>query len=793
MLETAIPLEAVAERAERLGAELQALTPREPAEAERAEAAEIRARLEAEVASRLAGAEAALASAPSPARLRQLEEQLLELRQALKEPEARLDAELAQLQEALAQLETKAALWEKTAAEAREAAAGTPTLRRIAAVRRDIEETREQVASRRNRILGERDELVDPAGEIERMLAQIREAIGERLGGALSTDQAPIWSERVRSALREELGAGWSDPLADQVARLVRYVQERRGLLGFQLALFLALALGLRALGSKARRRAEESYDLRQAELVFELPTAMALLIVLALTPRVHPLAPSLFDQLVYIFTVLPAALIVHRLSPPSMTPLVLVLPVLFLVDRIRDIAENVPALERLLYFGELVGALAFLLWLLRPSRLAQVPAERMREPFFRVAGTTARLAAGLVALAILAEAIGLGSLARLVGNGTLAASYSALFAYALLKVAQSLVAYALVLRPLRLLRLVSHNRRLVRGRLDRGLQLLALLGWLYLALSIFELADPLGSLVSGLLGVSLEVGSLSVSLGDLLVFALTVWLSFKVARFVDFVLHQDVFPRTSLPRGVPYAMSNLVRYVLIFLGFLAALAATGIQLSNLTVIVGGLGVGIGFGLQNVVNNFVSGLILLFERPLNVGDAVQLHSQGLWGEIRRIGIRASVIRTWDGAEVIVPNGQLISEAVTNWTLSDRRRRLELTVGVEYGTDAQRVIDLLTQVASDHPAVLDDPPPLVLFLGFGPSSLDFELRAWIADFDVGLSTRSELSVAVQRALAEAGIGVPFPQRDLHLRSVSPEVASEVDRATRSADERSGNEG
>ena len=236
-----------------------------------------------------------------------------------------------------------------------------------------------------------------------------------------------------------------------------------------------------------------------------------------------------------------------------------------------------------------------------------------------------------------------------------------------------------------------------------------------------------------------------------------------------------------ALRAGVPYAVSSLMRYVLIFVGFLVALAAAGIQLSNLTVIAGGLGVGIGFGLQNVVNNFVSGLILLFERPLSVGDAVELHGQNQWGEIRRIGIRASVIHTWDGAEVIVPNGQLISEAVTNWTLSDRRRRVEVEVGVAYGTDAQRVLDLLLEVARGHSRVLTNPEPAALFLGFGDSSLDFRLRVWIDEFGEGFAVRSDLAVAIQRALADAGIAVPFPQRDLHVRSLSPEAAAEIDRS------------
>ena len=173
----------------------------------------------------------------------------------------------------------------------------------------------------------------------------------------------------------------------------------------------------------------------------------------------------------------------------------------------------------------------------------------------------------------------------------------------------------------------------------------------------------------------------------------------------------------------------------------------------------------------------MSGLILLFERPVQVGDTVQLAD--VWGSIRNIGIRASVIRSFDGADVILPNASLISGQVTNWTYADKLRRMEIDVGVEYGTPARRVIDLLVEVAKANPKVLADPEPRAFFTAFGDSSLDFKLRAWVDNFDDGYPTRSDLSVAVQEALDQAGIGVPFPQRDLHLVSASPKAAASLD--------------
>ncbi|MGH7287545.1 MAG: mechanosensitive ion channel family protein, partial [Myxococcota bacterium] len=171
-------------------------------------------------------------------------------------------------------------------------------------------------------------------------------------------------------------------------------------------------------------------------------------------------------------------------------------------------------------------------------------------------------------------------------------------------------------------------------------------------------------------------------------------------------------------------------------------------------------------GLQNVVNNFVSGLILLYERPVQIGDVVEVGN--VTGEVRRIGIRSSTIRTPQGADVIVPNGNLISDRVVNWTFSDRRRRIEVKVGVAYGNDPERVLTLLVGVAKGHPDVLDDPAPQAVFAGFGESSLGFELQAWCYLDNAG-STQSDLAIGVSRALDEAGIEIPFPQRELRLRS------------------------
>jgi len=184
------------------------------------------------------------------------------------------------------------------------------------------------------------------------------------------------------------------------------------------------------------------------------------------------------------------------------------------------------------------------------------------------------------------------------------------------------------------------------------------------------------------------------------------------------------------------------------------------------------LGVGIGFGLQSVVNNFVSGLILLFERPVRVGDNIELG--GNWSEIKKIGLRSTTVQTFNQADMIIPNADLVTNQVTNWTLSNRRVRLIIPVGVAYGSDVPLVIETLMACADANAMVAKTPAPQVLFLRFGESTLDFELRVWISDVDKRLTTQSELHQEIDRRFREAKIEIAFPQRDLHLRSVDESV-------------------
>ena len=206
--------------------------------------------------------------------------------------------------------------------------------------------------------------------------------------------------------------------------------------------------------------------------------------------------------------------------------------------------------------------------------------------------------------------------------------------------------------------------------------------------------------------------------------------------------------------------------------GVLFAFAAAGLELRQLTMVVSALGVGIGFGLQDIVKNFVSGLVIAFEHPFREGDVIATGQ--ITGRLQEIGLRASRIRTIDGAEVMVPNANLISAEVTNWTLSDRTRRIEIIVGVDYDSEPRQVLEVLREAVVGQPGLVSHPAPLVLFRNFAASALEFSVSVWTADIDDRLEVESEARLRIFAALRAAGIGIPFPQLDLHVRDVSPEL-------------------
>ena len=272
-----------------------------------------------------------------------------------------------------------------------------------------------------------------------------------------------------------------------------------------------------------------------------------------------------------------------------------------------------------------------------------------------------------------------------------------------------------------------------------------------------------------------IKIGGITISLSSLATAIIVFFILLGLTRFFQRILGQKVLTKTRMAESVRLSIVQIVGYIGLTIALMVAISSVGFDLSNLALIAGALSVGIGFGLQSIVSNFVSGLILLFERPIKVGDWVVVSSgEGL---VKKISVRATEIETFDRTSIIIPNSELISSSVKNWTLKDRIGRLVITVGVSYNADPHRVHDLLLEVAAENTSLVNTPAPSVHFKDFGDSALIFDLRVFLKNISEMYIVATALRLAIWDKLKEEGIEIPFPQRDLHIRSSDVSFNSE----------------
>jgi potassium efflux system protein len=755
---------AVPTRADELLRDLEAMPPA-PAMRERLE------QLEKELPRRdpgldelVARVDAALAASAPLDELVDLSRELTAEANWLEGSRAELEAEGSRVAALLERLAGAEARWSTTLARPETAEAGEVVERRVRSTLDAVGQTSASLRAWRGRVLAVDERVVERRKTVAAALARVDEAASAQRSTLLVPDRDPLTHGRFWQRLAAELPRV-PRALADFFDENLDFLRRDARPLIVQLLLAALLAAGVRQAGRAARAHATRAAASADATRLLERPFSIGLLLALLATPWIHPLAPRRFNQLLALIALLPVARIVtHAYAETSRLVLVGLFGML-LLDRLGLAVQALPAVAQIALLLQTALGLALALRVLRRGGLPG-PARRVRA--------AARIVLAALGVALLAQLGGWGELATLLGRGSLVLAMLGVYVWAAVVAVDALLAW-----------LYGSTRWLARSqqvqrRAQRLVRWAGGVVWLYAALGGEPAAEALGRV----LAAGISVGALSLTLGGVLAFLLAIIAAPFLARFVDFVLQEGVYPRAHLPRGMPYALSTLVRYAVFTLAFLAALAAAGVQLSQLSILLGGLGVGVGLGLQDVVKNFAAGLTLLFERRVHVGDVVQLPGGAIFGRVLEIGMRAALVRNWDGAEVIVPNSDLVSGAVTNWTLSDQLRRIELPVGVAYGTDPERVVELLLEVARGHGDVVEEPPPQALFQGFGESSLNFLLRAWSdAVYDRTLAIRSELALATHRALSEAGITIPFPQRDLHLASVSAAARAALSRKER----------
>jgi small-conductance mechanosensitive channel len=625
--------------------------------------------------------------------------------------------------------------WSRSLEDATAVHAPESVLARARATLAAIEATRVPIEQRRGRVLVLQDEVSRGMQTCDDALDRVAAVQRLRLARLLVDREPPLWDLPLRRSadgatirIDPELDVASDDPFV--------YLRRHGASIAGTVAVFVALAVILRN-GSAA------------GSLLARTPWAAAIPLAIVLTRPLRPEPPPVLREVLVGLAAVAAARVLRPRVTPRLAALLYWFTALFFVMFASEVLDLPPAFRRAAPIVEMVAAALLLfgmaLDLDRHPIASSGRAGWVRSvPYFVVlAGTACLASAG-------AWLIGYTAFGEWLGTGTFYVGLLSIAVVAFRIGVGGLVEIALARSPLSRLRTVAQHRIAVDRAVGAVLDGVTWLFWIWFLLLRFDLLDSATASALGVVHARIRIGELDFAVGRLFGFVVVVAGAYLVTRILVFLLEEDVYSRMELPRGVPYALSTLTRYGLLLAGFLLALATLGLDLTRITVLVSAFGLGIGFGLQQIVNNFVSGLILLFERPVQVGDSVQLGD--LTGFVDRIGIRSSTIRTDDGAEVIVPNSRIIDERVTNWTLSDRRRCVTLELTIAGTGDAGQLIDLLVDTVRRDPRVCAKPAPEALLIRFGEEHAEFQLRVW-TEAPEWTRLRSELGIHVQRALRE----------------------------------------
>jgi potassium efflux system protein len=420
------------------------------------------------------------------------------------------------------------------------------------------------------------------------------------------------------------------------------------------------------------------------------------------------------------------------------------------------------------------VGFLVWVLWLLRPRYLESLQIE-LPEPmwtkalvFFLTVRTLVLLVLGAI---VLTSLLGFHNLSAYIAKGASLTGLVVVLFWVTWEGARAVLDYALHLEKERVPEETWREEETLRQYILAIVKVAVTILVAGAFLLIVKLWDvDLGFLywISKGLTWGLKLGPFSLNLLNLGLAVLTLYLGRWFSRLLRALLELRFYPQTDWDESIRYTISNTCHYTILAITILMALGFLGVSFADLAIVAAGLGVGIGFGLQNIVNNFISGLILLFERPIKVGDMLVIDGQ--WGAVKEIRVRSTIFQTYDRYVLIIPNSELISNKVLNWTYyGPGINRITLKIGVSYGSDVHQVTKLLDEVCRANPRVLDDPPPLIYFEAYGDSSLNFNIWAYVKSPADRIPATHELNSAIFEAFHEHGIEIPFPQRDLYIKS------------------------
>ena len=563
-----------------------------------------------------------------------------------------------------------------------------------------------------------------------------------------------IRTRKDSTNLANQITNTWGNTVSETLS-FIRENKDRSELHFLFVLLITGLFYYFKYLFNKNKPEIDESMEV--ARYLMNKPLWVSLTINLFISFWVYPSPPSFIIQIILFCLLIPVMFLLPGMTQKRYRLVVYITAFLYLLNQTEEFMPVFPSTQRILIMLEAIISAAGLIYVLRPKGHIY----RINNEYKRWLIRLAIMFLAFSIISIYGNISGRLSLAKVLMRTVIINATIGIALYYLYRILTSLISFLFVSKAGQVSNLIRLQGVFIKKKTFLYLRIGGFYLWARNLLSLLGIKSFVQDSFSDLMEVGWDFGDVYLSIGQVLRFILILIIFSIIANILRALLQVEILPRFNPKKGIPMAAGLVTRYTVLVLGFLMAVAAAGISLDKLGFIMGALGVGIGFGLQSVVGNFVSGLILIFERPVRVGDIVTAST--VEGEITDIGIRASKIRDWDGAEVIVPNMELISKHVTNWTLSDSKRRRELFIKTEYGTDPQQVIDIITKVIESNPGTIPDPKPMVLFLGFKEFSLDFRVLFWVTENM--LTTTSEVAVGIHDALKAKGIKIPIPKRTI----------------------------
>ncbi len=769
--QTAIPLPDVAARSEELKRMLREISSQLPTSDQLAAAQATLDERDQQLENKRKDVEALLAATPSTLELRQEENYWQTQQRETSNLRQQLLDWANSAQSATERLKAQQPMWSATLEENESTSSLGPTLDLL---KQSVANLQKLIAQAQNQLriivnlqvrAADQDQL---ALDVLDNLEKARESMDRRL---FERDSLPLWQLSQRRQMGEDTSAYL--PASTRLLGIRAFAMQAAGALA-ALGLLLLLSLfGAYRLHVLTRGLQPANEEQAQVLHIAKHWIALGMLPPLLCGYLLAPLAPVQLIGLVILISFVPTLILLPPFIQPRFRLVLYCLAGVYTFSAFIGWMAFSPAHKREVQF--LTGLLVFVVfaYLVRPSRIAPFQ-ESGRSHRLRLLGI--RLAVAALGMSLLANFFGYVKLAQFLEIVCLYSTFIAISMLMGVRIFTRLLLEGIDMPGAQQFAAVRSYRDGIVRWVPRVLQWGGVLIWLIATINLLGLADWVSKRIDDVRGFRIAGGSAGVTLGGVIGFFLILLLGYALSSTVRFLLREELLSRFHLSRGIPELISSTLHYLLLLLVFFFAVNAGGVELNKFTVLTGALGVGVGFGLQNIVNNFISGLILQFERPIHIGDVLEV--DGTTGKVTRIGIRSSTVRTFQGAEVIIPNGNFISAKVINWTLSESLRRIELPVGVAYGSDAKLVSKLLDQAATCNESVLTSPAPAIYFKEFGDSSLNFELHFWVMQESNIIKVKSEVALEVIRLFDDAGIEIPFPQRDLRLRSVDSTVASLV---------------